>query len=72
MVGQMHLDAGDPEKALHFVEMAVSAEPDNAAAREAELATYEVLADRTGGKVFDELGWLEGKITQAKAALDKA
>lgn len=67
-----HLDAGDPERALHFVEMAVSAEPDNAAAREAELATYEVLADRTGGKVFDELGWLEGKITQAKAALDKA
>jgi len=65
-----HLQAGAPEKALHLIEMAVEAEPDDRTVREAELAVYEDLADRTEGKIFDLLGWLEGKIISTKAALE--
>ncbi len=68
-----HLDAGDPEKALHLIEVAIAAAPEDRAVRETELAILEALADRTEGRVFDELGWLESaiidnrKVTDAKA-----
>ena len=29
----------------------------------------ELLIERTGGRTFDELGWLESKIAEAKAAM---
>jgi len=64
-----HLSAGDPEKALHLIEMAAFAEPTNKTVRETEIAIYDELADRTEGKIFDLLGWLEGRIMAAKAAL---
>lgn len=64
-----HLAAGRPEKALHLIEMAVEAEPGNRSVREVELEVYEDLADRTEGKFFDLLGWLEGKILDVRAAL---
>jgi len=66
---QHHLSTGQIEKALHFVEMAVFLEPAEKAVRAVELAVLEELADRTEGKVFDMLGWLEGRIMAAKAAL---
>jgi len=66
---QHHLSTGQIEKALHFVEMAVFLEPAGKAVRAVELAVLEELADRTEGKVFDMLGWLEGRIMAAKAAL---
>jgi hypothetical protein len=56
-------------EALHLIEVALAAEPTNRAALEAELAAYEQLADGTQGKVFDELGWLEGRIIKTKDAL---
>ena len=37
---------------------------------EAELAAFEMLADRTEGKIFDQLGWLEGRIIEIKRALE--
>ena len=64
-----HLDIGAAEKALHLIEMAVVAEPDNRQVRETELAIYEVLADRTEGRIFDLLGWLEGRMIAARAAI---
>jgi len=64
-----HLEAGDSEKALHFVEIAVAAEPDNRDVREAELEILDALADNTQGRIFDLLGWLEGRITNARSAL---
>lgn len=67
-----HLASGDPEKALHLIEMAVFAEPSNRPVREVELAVYEALADRTEGRIFDLLGWLEGRIMATKAALAEA
>ncbi|MDT0509734.1 alkyl sulfatase dimerization domain-containing protein [Novosphingobium sp. MMS21-SN21R] len=65
-----HLAAGDVEKALHLIEMAVVAAPDDRTVRETELAVYEALADRTEGRVFDELGWLESAIIETRRALD--
>jgi len=65
-----HLDAGKAELALHFIEMAVVAEPQNREVRETELAVYDVLMDRTEGRIFDLLGWLEGRVMAAKAVLN--
>jgi alkyl sulfatase BDS1-like metallo-beta-lactamase superfamily hydrolase len=65
-----HLAAGDPEKALHLIEVAVVAAPHDRSVRETELAVYEALADRTEGRVFDELGWLESAIIETRKALD--
>lgn len=64
-----HVAAGRPVEALHLLEVALAAEPGNQAALMAELAAYEALADRTEGKTFDELGWLEGRIIHTKEAL---
>jgi alkyl sulfatase BDS1-like metallo-beta-lactamase superfamily hydrolase len=66
---QGHLAAGDIEKALHLIEMAVTAEPRNRQALETELAIHEALVERTGGRIFDLLGWLEGRIMATRAAL---
>jgi len=65
-----HLSSGDPQKALHFVEIAVAAEPKSRLVREAELEILNALADGTQGRIFDLLGWLEGRITDAQAVLD--
>jgi len=63
------LDSGKPERALHFIEMAVSAAPSNRLVREVEMTVLEALADRTEGRIFDLLGWLEGRIVAAQRAL---
>jgi alkyl sulfatase BDS1-like metallo-beta-lactamase superfamily hydrolase len=66
---QAHLAAGEPVQALHYVEIALAADPSNPAARRAEIAALEQLIDQTGGRTFDELGWLETKLSEAQAAL---
>ena len=63
------LDSGKPERALHFIEMAVSVAPSNRLVREVEMTVLEALADRTEGRIFDLLGWLEGRIVAAQRAL---
>lgn len=68
-MARRELAAGNAEKALHFIEMAVFAAPSNQAVREAELAVLDALADATGGRTFDLLGWLEGRIAAARQAL---
>lgn len=65
-----HLAEGDPERALHLIEMAVFTDPGSRMVREVELAVYETLADRTEGRTFDLLGWLEGRIMATRAALE--
>jgi len=67
-----HLSVGQIESALHYVEMAVFVDPHSKAVRETELAVLEELADRTEGKVFDLLGWLEGRIMAARTALSQS
>lgn len=60
-----HLQGGDPEKALHFVEIAIAAEPHNPEVRAMEVAVLDGLIDANQGKHYDELGWLES--TRAEA-----
>ena len=67
-----HLAAGEAEKALHLIEMALAAAPLDRKVRETELAILEVLADGTEGRIFDLLGWLEGRIMTAQQALGEA
>jgi alkyl sulfatase BDS1-like metallo-beta-lactamase superfamily hydrolase len=66
---QAHIAAGRPVEALHFTDIAKHAEPANNAVLEAELAALELLVEANAGRDFDELGWLESNIKQAKAAL---
>jgi len=63
-----HLPA-EPEKALHLIEIAVAVAPTDRAVRDVELAVYETLIERTEGRPFDLLGWLEGRVIAARAAL---
>ena len=65
------LSKGEAEKALHFVEMAAICEPANRKVLETQIAVFEALADQTEGKIFDLLGWLEGRIMSAKRAFDE-
>ena len=63
------LDRGEAEEALHIIEIAHAAAPDDREVLEAQLAIYEALADATGGRSFDLLGWLEGRIMATERAL---
>jgi len=66
-----HLPA-EPVKALHLIEMAVGVAPASRPVREVELAVYEALLEATGGRAFDLIGWLEGRIATTEAALAEA
>jgi alkyl sulfatase BDS1-like metallo-beta-lactamase superfamily hydrolase len=57
--------SGELEKALHMIEVAVAAAPDDRAVRETEGHILVDLINRTGGVGFDEIGWLEGKLREA-------
>jgi len=67
---QAHIAAGEPQQALHFVEIALAADPRNRAALQASIAAHEQLIELTEGKTFDEVGWLETQVSEAKAALE--
>lgn len=59
------LQAGEPERALHMIEIALAAAPQNAAIRATEARILVALINNTGGEGFDEIGWLETKLTEA-------
>ena len=63
------LAEGEAEKALHFIEMAAFCDPADRTVLEEQIAAFETLADKTEGKIFDLLGWLEGRIMLARRAL---
>jgi alkyl sulfatase BDS1-like metallo-beta-lactamase superfamily hydrolase len=63
------LSQGETGKALHFAEMAAAGKPASKKILEMQIAVFEALADQTEGKIFDLLGWLEGRIMAAKGAL---
>jgi hypothetical protein len=56
-------------EALHFTDIALSVAPNHRGAREAEIGALEQLIERTEGKPYDELGWLESRLKEAHAAL---
>ena len=60
-----HLAQNNVHRALHFIEIAISAEPTNKVVRAAEVEILEALIETNGGAHFDELGWLESAIKHA-------
>jgi alkyl sulfatase BDS1-like metallo-beta-lactamase superfamily hydrolase len=64
-----HAAAGRPVEALHFVEIALAADPSHHATREAQIAALEQLIEQTQGKTYDELAWLESELENARAAI---
>lgn len=64
------LAAGEPEKALHLIEIAVAAAPADKAVRTTEARILVELINRTRGEGFDEIGWLESKLSDARGIVD--
>ncbi|MCZ0942446.1 MAG: MBL fold metallo-hydrolase [Gammaproteobacteria bacterium] len=67
-----HLDANEPVKAMHFIEIALANDPGNRAVRKAQIAALNQLIERSRGRNFDESGWLETQIQQAQEVIDNA
>lgn len=64
------LESGEPEKALHMIEIAVAAAPDDELVRSTEGRVLVQLINNTQGEGFDEIGWLESKLAEARAKVD--
>lgn len=64
------LGAGEPEKALHLVEVALSNEPTAVDALRMQLAILEHLRERGQKKNFWEHGWLQNEIYRTRKALE--
>jgi alkyl sulfatase BDS1-like metallo-beta-lactamase superfamily hydrolase len=64
------LEAGELEKALHMIEVAVEAAPDDPVVRGSEGRVLVALINATGGVGFDEIGWLETKLATAREKAD--
>ncbi len=66
---QKYVESGEPERALHLVEMSLSANPGNATALKARLAALQVLLDRSGGVNHYETEWLKHRIAATREEL---
>ena len=66
------LQAGEPERALHMIEIAVAAAPDDKVVRTTEARILVQLINHTHGEGFDEIGWLEAKLAEARRKVDSA
>lgn len=70
VAAKRQLESGKTVQAMHFIEIAIAAEPSNRAVRETEISILEQLIEENGGVIFDELGWLENAIREAHEAID--
>jgi alkyl sulfatase BDS1-like metallo-beta-lactamase superfamily hydrolase len=65
-----HVKAGQPVEALLLTDIALSVDAGHRGTREAQIAALEILIDRTEGRHFDELAWLEGELSRAQDAIN--
>ncbi len=63
------LDDGKPLEALHLVEIALGAEPDNHAAIEVKRDSSQLLLEQSGGQNLSETMWLRSEIAECEAKL---
>ena len=63
-----HIAAGRPLEALHFVEIALSADPAHSGALDAKQAALEALLKSSGGSNLSETMWLRAEIAAVEAA----
>lgn len=68
-LAKRHNALGQPEHAIHLLEMALGVAPHDRAAREEEIVALDLLIERTHGGSYDELAWLEYKVSEARKAL---
>ncbi|MGI9282212.1 MAG: alkyl sulfatase dimerization domain-containing protein [Endozoicomonas sp.] len=70
-MAQKRLKEGDPIKAIHLIEVALEAEPNNKKVTEAHIQVLQVLLKQAGEthKTFSEIAWLQSQIGKAKAKL---
>ena len=64
------LEAGEPERALHMIEIAVAAAPDDKVVRTTEGRILVQLINDTSGEGFDEIGWLKSKLAEARRKVE--
>jgi glyoxylase-like metal-dependent hydrolase (beta-lactamase superfamily II) len=56
------LAAGEPVEAMHLIEVALDAEPDNAVTNAAKREVLKALLDRAGGTNLSEVMWLRSEL----------
>jgi alkyl sulfatase BDS1-like metallo-beta-lactamase superfamily hydrolase len=61
------LSAGEPVEAMHLLEVALDADPQDTSAKNAKREVLKVLLDRAGGINLSEVMWLRSEL----AALDQ-
>jgi glyoxylase-like metal-dependent hydrolase (beta-lactamase superfamily II) len=66
---QAHIAGGHPLEALHLLDIALGAEPDNRAALEAKKAAIAALLEASGGGNLSETMWLRSEIAEIDAKL---
>ena len=69
-----HLDAGEPEAALHWVELGLAGDPTHTGLLRARLSALNQLLDRAyeQGSNYSETGWLKSRINATRASLTGA
>jgi glyoxylase-like metal-dependent hydrolase (beta-lactamase superfamily II) len=60
-----------PLEALHLTDVALGAEPDNAAALKVKLKATQILLERSGGQNLSETMWLRSEIAEIEGKLGK-
>jgi alkyl sulfatase BDS1-like metallo-beta-lactamase superfamily hydrolase len=66
---QAHIAGGRPLEALHLLDIALGAEPDNRPALEAKKAATAALLEASGGSNLSETMWLRSEIAEIDAKL---
>ncbi|MEO6717626.1 MAG: MBL fold metallo-hydrolase [Novosphingobium sp.] len=64
-----HVDGGRPLEALHLIDIALGAEPDNKAALAVKKAASQALLEASGGNNLSETMWLRSEIDEIDAKL---
>ena len=67
---ESYLDRKQPLEALHLIDIALQAEPDNQRALKAKIAAHQQLLEASGGENFSEVMWLKSEMESAEARLD--
>jgi alkyl sulfatase BDS1-like metallo-beta-lactamase superfamily hydrolase len=67
---ESYLDRKQPLEALHLIDIALQAQPDNQRALKAKIAAHQQLLEASGGENFSEVMWLKSEIESAESRLD--
>ena len=67
---ERYLDEKHPLQALHLINTALQAEPENTRALQAKIAAHQQLLQDSGGENFSEVMWLKSEIETAKKQLE--